>query len=145
MNEDDLLFFNNTRNEASNWLHSDTQHSLDSCKEWYKKNIQSHYYIIENCGTQIGYFRFSNVKNNSLYIGADLNKEYRGKGYAKKSYQKMFNILRDSGYNTLYLEVLEFNIRAINLYKSLGFTKTESIEIIRNGKKINSFKMIREI
>ena len=57
----------------------------------------------------------------------------------------MFNILRDSGYNTLYLEVLEFNIRAINLYKSLGFTKTESIEIIRNGKKINSFKMIREI
>ena len=145
MRKPDLRFFNSTRNESAKWLHDSEQHSYDDCVSWFKQNKKSFYYIFEKNGERLGYFRFSDVKDKSLYIGADINKAYRGNGYSTIAYSLMFKHLKNSGYNTLYLEVLEFNYRAIHVYKKLGFIEIDRIEINRNNTKTVSIKMKKVI
>ena len=141
MKNSDLRFFNTTRNEASKWLHNSETHTYKECVDWFAKNKNSFYYIVEFENIPIGYFRFSEIKNNSLYIGADINKNFRGKGYGKKIYEKIFKNLKASGYNVLYLEVLDFNERAIYLYRKLGFKEIKKIDLVHNNQKIVSLKM----
>ncbi|KMT22625.1 GNAT family N-acetyltransferase [Clostridium cylindrosporum] len=71
-------------------------------------------------------------------------KEKRGQGYGKDSLKTLLDfIFNDMNMNLVYLNVLENNIPAINLYKSLGFTQEG---ILRNryyqgGKYYNIISM----
>jgi RimJ/RimL family protein N-acetyltransferase len=141
----DLKFFNETRNEAAEWLHDPTKHSYDQCLKWFKNNKNSDYFIFKKGDTRIGYFRFSNISEKSLYIGADINKSHRGLGYAKIAYKSIIEHLKKENYNKIYLEVLSFNKRAINLYKKLGFEEVKRIEINRLNEKVISIKMEMKI
>ena len=51
-----------------------------------------------------------------------IHKDYRGKKLAYDAYTILFSFLKEQ-YNLkcFYLEVLDSNIRALNLYKKLGF------------------------
>lgn len=79
-------------------------------------------YIISKDGVNFGcvyYKRYATYVEIGVFIG---EKQYRGKGFAKKALQQLFSIIRNDGINTDYiLTVKRTNIRAINLYKHLGF------------------------
>ena len=142
---DDLRFFNETRNESSFWLHDPAKHSYAQCLKWFKSNKNNAYFVFKKDNVRIGYFRFSNISEKSLYIGADINKVHRGLGYATIAYESVFEQLKESGYNKIYLEVLSFNKRAINLYEKLGFKEVKREEIKRLNKKNISIKMEKDI
>jgi RimJ/RimL family protein N-acetyltransferase len=120
----DLEFFNEVRNScAEKYLHDSRKFTLEQTKEWFKitPNI---YYIIENDGEKIGYFRMSNYseQNKNIYIGADLHENYRGKGFGYEAYKMFINFLfKTIDLNKISLEVLETNGIAMKLYKKLGF------------------------
>jgi RimJ/RimL family protein N-acetyltransferase len=102
--------------------------------------------MIKLDGEKVGYFRTSNYssKNKNIYVGADLHKNFRGKGIAYESYCKFIPMLFEKmDLHKISLEVLESNQRGINLYKKLGF-KIEGIkrdEVYKNGAWVNSIMM----
>lgn len=144
--EEDLVFLNDVRNEAaSEYLHDSRTFTLEETTNWFK-STKPKFWIIWYNGNRIGYFRTSNYSeiNRNIYIGADLHKDFRGKGLAYESYCKFMPILfKELNLHKISLEVLETNIRAINLYKKLGF-KVEGIkreEVFKNNVWINSIIM----
>jgi len=143
--ETDLAFVNEVRNECAEYLHDPRTFTLDQTKEWFKTGPK--WWIIWHEGERIGYFRTSNYheafNRNTMYIGADLHKDYRGKGLAYEAYQKFIPIVSDQ-YKlwVILLEVLATNTRAINLYGKLGFQKScGHIVRIINKKKVVSILM----
>lgn len=146
MTEDDIPFMNEVRNECcGEFLHNSKKFSLGQSLEWFKSTSPLFWIIIYN-EEKIGYFRTSNYskENRNIYIGADLHKDYRGKGLAYESYKKFIPfLLQELNLHKISLEVLETNTRAINLYNKLGFT-TEGIkrdDVYKNGEWINSIIM----
>jgi RimJ/RimL family protein N-acetyltransferase len=72
----------------------------------------------------MGLVRIDNIDwhNNTCYVGLDIIEEYRGKGLSKKVYNWLYPYLfRSLGMRILYLEVLEDNKLAYNLYLKMGF------------------------
>lgn len=126
----DLEFVNETRFEACQFLHDTRSFTLNETKEWFMR-YKPYFYMIIYHGNTIGYFRLSNYMphENSMYIGADLHKDWRGKGLGYQAYCEFIPYITGKhGLNTLYLEVLEHNIRAHNLYKKLGFIRIGQYE-----------------
>jgi len=138
--EADLEFVNEVRNDCAPFLHDPRTFTLEETKEWFKTKPQ--WWIIWKDGQRIGYFRTSNYKGRSIYIGADLHKDYRGKGLGYQSYREFLPYLvYFFKLRTLYLEVLETNKTAISLYEKLGFVKFGENKILRNGASIKSIVM----
>jgi len=145
MQEKDIPFFLEVRNECRNYLDNDKKYTLSECSKWFW-NKKLNVFIIEYNGDKIGYFRTSDVdlKNKSIWVGADLHKDFRGRGLSKKMYRQFFDDLYEEGFDTFILNVLEINNRAVSLYKKLGF-KEESVKnntVIRSdGKSYNRIRM----
>lgn len=135
----DIPFFNNVRNECSEFLHDNTKYTLPESYTWFRKYGRT-YYIYELNNESVGYFRTSNWEKNSCYVGLDIHKDYRGKGYSIPAYYRFFKYLNyNYGIKTYKLEVLDSNQRAFNLYKKLGF-KVIDTYIDKENRK--SYKMI---
>src|SRR3990167_820463 len=128
---DDLSFLNSVRNECRRFLHDDSKFTLEETREWFK-TVYGNYYILEMNKQRIGYFRTNPQANRTIQIGADLHKDFRGKGYAKKAYRKFFGQLKKKGYDKCTLEVLASNLVAYNLYIKLGFCSVRVIDLLRN-------------
>jgi diamine N-acetyltransferase len=142
----DLEFLNKVRNEyAKEYLHDSRTFTLEETKNWYYKSNPEFWMIILDNDT-VGYFRLSNYseQNKNIYIGADVAKEYTGKGIAKEAYNKFIPyVFTIYNLNKISLEVLGTNERAINLYNKLGFVK-EGIkreEVLKNGIWVDSMMM----
>jgi len=149
MTQNDLPFFLSIRNECRKYLHNNNYFSLEECKKWFISSTTK-YYIVTMNNNKIGYIRLSehDKLNKSIYIGADLHKNYRGRGIGKKLYDNLFSFLKENfDIKILYLEVLSHNLRAINLYINLGFRPLNLIQNfdIRDGIHVNSIKMYHEI
>lgn len=124
MHVEDVLFFNEVRNECRDMLHDTSFFTPEESLEWFKKTNPNYYTIfLEN--KKIGYFRTS-VVNDMFFVGMDLHKDERGKGYAKRLYAQFFKTLRE---NIVYLLVKDKNKVAYNLYKSIGFVEISNDEI----------------
>ena len=142
LTDKDLIFFNRVRSQSREFLHDKSNYSLKQTEKWFKQ-LMWPYFIISIDGEKIGYFRTSNWKENSLYLGMDIDPKYRGNGYAIRAYTKMFDLLKkEYKIKLVFLEVLESNLRAHHIYKKLGFREIESI---RYDKNENSIKMKLEI
>lgn len=67
---------------------------------------------------------------NGVYTAYDTGtgtvKEFRGMGYATTLFNFGLPILRNAGVSQYLLEVLQHNIKAISVYKNLGFTVNRS-------------------
>ncbi len=144
--EDDIAFLNEVRNEvASEYLHDSRMFTIEETINWFS-NTKPKYWIIWYNNNRVGYVRTSNYSesNKNIYIGADLHKDFRGKGLAYESYKKFIPMLfKELNLHKITLEVLETNTRAINLYKKLGF-KVEGIkreEVLKNDIWIGSIIM----
>ncbi|NPA10881.1 MAG: UDP-4-amino-4,6-dideoxy-N-acetyl-beta-L-altrosamine N-acetyltransferase [Epsilonproteobacteria bacterium] len=101
--------------------------------ESLKNNLQKHYFLAKEHNKYIGVI-YLNGNEIGLYKNPDL----------KHVGSKLLNELLRIGfekYDTLYLEVFNFNTKAINLYKKFGFkTLKES-----DGKTVMSLKKFDKI
>jgi RimJ/RimL family protein N-acetyltransferase len=141
---DDLSDFLEIRNLSKEFLHNNSSFTLDQATIWFNKD-KPKFYIIELGETTIGYFRTSNWESTiGLYIGCDIHPDFRGFGLGYLSYVKFIKKLYDEfNVQTISLEVLETNTRALNLYTKLGFEKVgiSDEKIIRDGNTIDSIFM----
>lgn len=144
MVEDDLHFFLKIRNSVSfEFLHNSKEYTIDECKIWFQSK-KDDYYIIEYDNNNIGYFRTSNlIDNETIYIGADLDVNYRGKGLGFICYNLFIPfIVKKHNLKKINLEVLETNNVAINLYKKLGFIIYKEEPFNKNNIIINNYSMV---
>ena len=122
----DLEFFNEVRNScAEKYLHDSRKFTIEQTKEWFK-TTSNIYYVIENDGDRIGYFRTTNNsrENKNIYIGADLHEDFRGKGLGYVAYNMFIDYLFNNiDLHKISLEVIETNGVAIHLYTKLGFVE----------------------
>lgn len=134
----DIPFYNTVRNECAEYLHDPSTYTLPQAYEWFKSNTNP-FFIYELDNQMIGYFRTSNWTASSCYIGMDIHKDYRGKKLAFDAYKEFLSFMAYN-YNVtaFFLEVLESNTRALNLYKKLGFIEVERLQY---NSYINSIKM----
>ena len=143
---EDLQFLNEVRNECcGEYLHNPRQHTLEETYEWFFKTNPL-FFIILLDGERIGYFRTSNhsKENKNIYLGADLHKDFRGKGLALQSYREFIPFLvKEYDLHKISLEALETNQKAIKLYETVGFIHegVKRDEIFKNGKWVDSIMM----
>ncbi len=139
LQEKDLQFLIEVRNECKNFLHNANEFSLDECRKWFIETNPI-FYLIEKDGFPIGYFRTSDWNIDSCFVGGDLHKDYRGKGYMKIAYPLLFDKLLDLKVKTVFLSVLEFNTVAYSLYKKLGFeeiSRNDYVQLGSNKQAVN--------
>ena len=142
----DLPFLNEVRNEcAVEFLHNSNTFTLEETQDWFNKTSPEFWIIWEN-GERVGYFRTSewSFENKSCYVGADLHKNFRGRGLAYEAYIKflpfLFNYFE---LHKISLEVIETNTRAISLYEKIGFIQEgmKRDEINKNDVWVGSIIM----
>ena len=143
--ETDLPFLIEVRNECRDNLHDNREFTLDNCQAWFRVQ-KPDFFIIRLCGERIGYFRLSNYLPDeaSIYVGADIHREFRGRGYARRAYAEFFSFLRERYcITTVKLEVLSHNTIAHALYLKLGFVEIyrKRVFAVRNGVSIDSIVM----
>jgi RimJ/RimL family protein N-acetyltransferase len=141
----DLPFLIEIRNDCRECLHDNREFTLSDCERWFRET-QPDFWLIRYCGEPIGYFRLSNYSpdDQSIYIGADLHKSFRGRGLAQQAYAKFIAVLgQNRPISMLKLEVLSHNKAALALYKKLGFFEIGRREHFaeRNGLQVDSIVM----
>jgi RimJ/RimL family protein N-acetyltransferase len=133
------IIFKNLTEEYLEWvrnLHNDPEvlsmltdpHvvSYNEQIEWFNKLQKSttlKRLVVFNNNTPIGIIRVDqkDYYNKSVGVGLDIHKDFRGLGLAKEIYTKLIKELFEDGFNRIWLLVASYNIRALNLYKKLGF------------------------
>lgn len=147
LKEEDLEFFNATRNECREFLHDNREFTLEQTKEWFKSlRPEQKYYIIHNVVQSLGYIRVVELSDSCWEIGMDLTDKFRGMGIARTVYKKFMH--EHPKVTSWCLEVLATNIRAYNLYLSLGFKINQDIvisNVVRDGRLIPSFCMATDV
>ena len=144
--KDDLYILNCIRNTyCKEFLHDSRYFTVNETKEWSEKT-KPDYYIIFNDDIRIGYFRLSNYsrENRNIYVGADIDPNWTGKGLGYLAYIKFLPFLFEEYIlNKVSLEVLSTNERAINLYKKLGFVieGVKRQEVFKKDKYVDSIIM----
>lgn len=146
LSRDDVPFLTEVRNEcAEQYLHTSSKFSVDDAYKWFDTNKPMFYTILYN-DVKIGYFRVTNYSevNRNLYIGADLHKDYRGKGLAYEAYRLFIPfVIKQYNLHKVSLEVLANNVRAYNLYLKLGFVNegVKRQEVYKKGDFVGSIVM----
>lgn len=100
-------------------------------KEWFDKlNDLDDYEIfgVQYDEKKIGAVGLKNIKynNSAEYWGYIGNKEYWGHGIGSILIQEMEKRAREIGIKQIYLKVINFNLRAIKLYRSHGFVVNQN-------------------
>jgi RimJ/RimL family protein N-acetyltransferase len=111
-------------------------------QKWFEKislDNSSRRLIIEFNNERIGIARLDDIDyiNNSICVGLDIHKKFRGKGHGFKSFKVLLKYCFDElNMNRVWLLVADFNTKAFNLYKKLGFKEEgrQRERLYRNGK-----------
>ena len=123
MLEDDLAFMLEIRNESRELMHDNRIFTLDEAIEWYHNFHPENYVVVVN-GHDVGIMRVRRGKQtvNSAEVGGDIHQTYRRKGFGQRAYHLLIPYLFHAPMvQELFLEVLEMNMPAFNLYRKLGF------------------------
>ena len=71
--------------------------------------------------------------------GTGTLKDYRGKGLATRIFEYSIPYLREMGVKQYLLEVLQHNVKAVSLYKNIGFRITREFSyFIKENEEINN-------
>ena len=132
----DLKFINDIRNDIStrSQLENENIISLDETIAWFYNYFPT-WFIINHGSVQVGYIRTSHDTGKSICIGCDLDKNYRGNGYAKVALIGLISDLKLRGYLVIWLNVYKNNTIAYNLYKKIGFVEVGSAPRIVNNRE----------
>ena len=146
---DDLPFLIEVRNECREFLHDNRVFTLPECERWFRET-KPDFRIIRHHGERIGYFRLTNYdpQDSSIYIGADLHKDFRGRGLARGAYEAFLPLIKNSyRVSIVKLEVLSHNKVAHALYKKLGFVEIDrkTAAAVRNGLCVDSLVLERRL
>lgn len=149
LEEKHLKWFNKVRNSCRLYLHDSRKFSLKETRAWFKTLPENKkYYVIFGEyweSIPIGYFRTNRFNEEIIEVGCDIQRFYRGQGYAKQAYKIMLDrFFLEEGYKIAMLDVLADNTRAFNLYMGLGFEVITGVnfnEVIRDGRRILSIPM----
>ena len=94
--------------------------------------------VIDEYGQLIGFFRTSVDEVGEMEIGLGMNPTLCGQGLGKVFVQVITQYVRSQYPNqTIYMEVREFNTRAIKCYESVGY------KVIKAHKKETSWGTYR--
>jgi len=93
----------------------------DDAKEDALEDIVKYFvYFIEKHGKVIGTVSYRLKSKNHAYIfGVVVKPEFQGKGFARRATEKILKIVKD--FKIIDLVVHPENVKAVGLYKSLGF------------------------
>ena len=89
----------------------------------------------------------SNLKRNrhSANIVLGVLEDHRGKGFATKLFNKVFEWAKEVGISRLGLTVIKDNNKAFNLYRKMGFVsegeRVQSLKI--NGEFVNEYYLYK--
>ena len=142
--EEDLPFLIEVRNECCRWLHDNREFTVEECRDWFRQ-CNRHFYLIRSQGVKVGYFRTSDwdMKRKSVVVGADVHKDFRRKGIGYTAYVLFADKLAASdGIREFRLRVLEYNLKAIALYKKLGFQVVQRGHHARGAELIPDIEMV---
>lgn len=98
-----------------------TPWSKDSFRQELERNVAARYLVAEKAGQVIGYAGAWVILDESHITNIAIGEEHRGFGYGRKLTEALMQYLSNLGAAYATLEVRKSNIRAQNLYKSLGF------------------------
>ncbi len=118
--------------------------------KWFKnlkRSATSRRWVALADDEPVGIVRLDQIdyQNKSVCIGLDIHKNHRGRGYAKPIYHALFEKwFGEEGFNRIWLLVVSYNRRAINLYTALGFI-TEGVQeqAIYRDDKFHDAAMMR--
>ncbi|MDZ7671818.1 MAG: GNAT family N-acetyltransferase [Halanaerobiales bacterium] len=135
---------------AYNWKYKskysfyDMTEDKEDLEEFLNPNKWENTFAVLNDNNDLVGFYSYYFKEKIIWIGFGLKPELTGKGLGKKFVQKGIDYgIKTYQYDKEYimLAVAEFNKRAINLYKKLGFSTVEKYEQKTNGGLYNFLKM----
>lgn len=98
-----------------------TPWSKDSFRQEIERNVAARYLVAEKDGQVIGYAGAWVILDESHITNIAIAEAQRGNGYGRVLTQALMQYLANLGAEYATLEVRKSNIRAQNLYKSLGF------------------------
>lgn len=89
---------------------------------------------IDQC---VGWADLGFIDDKKAYLGIGILKAYRNLKQGQLLIEKILNKAKDIGLDTIYLEVLASNKRAIHVYEKMGFMQlnNENNEFIYHSKK----------
>ena len=137
----DLSFLMELRNhtETQKFLGTNIKLTMQMQEQWLstlKTSKDKVYYVYEKFEqkannvygwTSIGMVRTHDIDNFNKHmgVGGDIIPEQRGQGYATIMYRLIFKLAFEKlKFHRLWLSVIEYNFRARNLYKKMGFKET---------------------
>lgn len=119
----DLPFVQEVRNhpETLPFLHDQTKFTLEQTEDWFTERPPWRIILVD--GERVGYVRISDIdkRNKQVKVGVDIHPDHRRKGYATEALVMVLQEFALRGFHRAWLEVLEGNVRAEQLYRSLGF------------------------
>ena len=145
LTREDLPFLIEVRNEFRDSLHDNRVFALTECELWFR-NQKPDFHVIWNDRERIGYFRLSNHDRakSSIYIGADLHRNFHGLGLARQAYNAFMPLVIDRYFVSVFrLEVLSHNSAAHRLYRHLGFVEIDRKKAfaVRDNQLVDSIVM----
>lgn len=98
-----------------------TPWSKDSFRQELERNVAARYLVAEKAGEVIGYGGAWIILDESHITNIAIAESQRGFGYGRMLTEALMQYLANLGAAYATLEVRKSNIRAQNLYKSVGF------------------------
>ncbi len=98
-----------------------TPWSKDSFRQELERNVAARYLVAEKDGQVIGYGGAWIILDESHITNIAIGEAFRGCGYGRQLTEALMQYLSNLGAAYATLEVRKSNLRAQNLYKSLGF------------------------
>ena len=118
--------------------------SRESFRQELERNVAARYLVAECEGKVIGYAGAWIILDESHITNIAVQEAYRGQGIGRMLTQALIQYLSNLGACYATLEVRVSNIRAQNLYKSLGFVSVGKRKRYYEDNQEDAFLMVCE-
>ena len=116
--------------------------SRESFQQELERNVAARYLVAEKEGSVIGYAGAWIILDESHITNIAVTEAERGKGIGRKLTGQLLQYLSNLGAVYATLEVRESNIRAQNLYRSLGFIQVGKRKKYYEDNQEDAFLMV---
>lgn len=100
------------------------------------------YYFIKEDDKNIGYFGIAPQQGSLLLSKLYIAKDYRNKGYGKKTFEIIKEIAKKNNFSKIQLTVNKQNFKAILIYEKWGFKSIHAmVTRIGNGYVMDDYLM----